>query len=57
MDGANDDEVVSFGDAAEVVYYFPGGGGVQTRGRFVEEENLWAGDELAGDADTALLSA
>lgn len=33
-----------------------GGGGVQTRGRLVQEQELWTGDELGRDTNTTLLT-
>lgn len=40
MDGADDDEVVSLGDLAEIVDDFPARGRVEAAGWFVEEEEF-----------------
>ena len=57
MDGADDDEVIPLGDLPEVIDDFPTCGRVEAAGGFVEEEEFRGGDELARDADAALLAA
>lgn len=56
MDRRDDDQIVLFRDVLDERDHLERRGGVQTRRRLVEEQQLRAGDELRGHADATLLA-
>lgn len=57
MDGKDDGSVIRLDQVDKTFDNVEGVEGVETAGRFVEEENAWTGDELAGDTYAALFTA
>ena len=45
------------GELLDEAHHFPAGCGVQTAGRLVQEEYLWACHELGSNADSSLLAS